>query len=643
VIELRRHHRCSDEGGAVAVIVAISLGVMVLMAALVLDIAALRADRVQSKSAADMAAVAAAVTYDPEAVGSARAACLDALAFVQTNLRGFDAPVGSPDCNIFPSNLACEQSPAPRTAIYRDAPYTVMITSPVPYGAVLVQPSPDEEYYDFLKDQVQDADHDGETCDRVGVRIVRDREFLLAGVAGFTGETTSQSSVARWSAGGDEELWASLIILDREDCASLRNSGNDQGRLIVDSATAIIDGEEVDLPGTITVDTAPNSGCNGGGNWSSRVIAVQNNGQALVRAAGRIFSRALDEGFAAPRVYWETVVTDDPNATSGLHPRPTAGPAITRQPVDHRFNCLATYPNESWSPAWTQSAGLPVDGCGPEDPPPPYLRNLWNELRPTALTPAVAAASPDWAVFPDDVGGNCSSAAGTFGPGTAHESTKWYIDCPSAPGQAFSAEGITFQDVEYVVSRNQVRLGGGEPNHLTIVGDSDRGAVLFVQNGQVNKAGQARLYLIDTFVYLQSGHVDFGGNNPNDPALNHPGCSSTTQAFGVCWHAPTIDMADTCDGYTTGLPPAACFQPLGLWSNTSAEHVLGGQISFDISGSFFTPNAQPFTLSGQSSQDFTRAQFFTAKLNMSGQAPVTLAPNPDTNIPITLPGTRLIR
>jgi Flp pilus assembly protein TadG len=632
--------RCrDDDSGAVAVITAITLTVLVLMAAFVLDLAGLRADRVQSKAAADMAAIAAAVTYDPEAVGSARAACLDAIAFVEANLRDFGPAVGAPDCTVFPAGAACSESTPPATAVYTSGPYTVRITSPVPYG-------PLSDGYDLMEGLVHDAAHDGVACDRIGVRISRDRNYLLAPVAGFTDGTTTQSSVARWRPGGDEELYASLVILRRQGCATLRNSGNNLGRLIVGSATVTIDGEQVELPGTITVDTVPSSSCNGGGNWSSRVIAVQNNGQALIRADGRIFSFGLESGAEAARVYWDTVVTSDPNATSGLHPRPTAGPSITREPVDHRFNCLSSYPNNrSWSPSWTGSVGLPIAPCTPDDPPPPYLQNLWNGLNSGTLAAADAAASAEWSVFPTDVAGaSCtgSGAAGTYGPGTAYPSTKWYIDCPSSTGQAFAPEGLTFQDVEYVVSRNRIELGGGEGNHLTIEGADDRGAVLFLQNGRLYKTGQARMYLLDTFVYLDNGHLEFGGNNPSNAGLNHPGCSSTTQAYGVCWHAPGIDL-DACESYMAGLPPAACFTPLALWSNTTTQHDLGGQTTFDISGSFFTPNASPFSLSGQSAQNFTKAQFFTAELEMSGQAPVEMAPNPDTNIPIPLPGTALIR
>jgi hypothetical protein len=637
--DLRLGQRVGDEGGAVAVIAAITLTVLVLMAAFVLDIASLRADRVDSKSAADMSSLAAASAYDPVAVDSAQEACFEALAFAAANLRDFDAPVtGSPGCETFATGAACSESTEPRTAVYTDGPYTLRITSPVPYG-------PLADGYDLMEGLVHDAAHDGIDCDRIGVRITRDRSFRLAGVAGFGGSETTQSSVARWSPGGDEELYASLVILDRQACGTLKNSGNDQGRLIVSSAQAIIDGELTELPGTITVDTIPTSGCSGS-NWQNRVIAVQNNGQALVRASGRIFAHGLDQGFDPPRIYWETVVRTDPAATNGLYPRPTAGPAITREPIDHRFNCKATYPTDrAWSPAWTGAVGWPIGGCTGDDVPPPYLENLWNGLRGTVLTPAAAAADASWSVFPDDVGGSCTSASGTYGPGTAHPSTRWYIDCPSSTGQAFAPSGITFRDVEYVVSRNRIELGGGEGNFLTIEGDDDNGAVFFVQNGRLYRTGQARMYLIDTFVYLDDtsdGYVEFGGNNPNSASLNHPGCSNTGQAFGVCWHAPTIDM-DGCEGYTSGLPPAACFQPLGLWTNTTTAHDLGGQATFDISGSFFTPNARPFELSGQAEQNFTRAQFFTARLELSGQAPVLMAPNPDTNIPIPIPGTALIR
>jgi hypothetical protein len=628
----------AEETGAVAIITALTLTALVLASALVLDIGALRQDQVQSKAAADMAAVAAAVAYDPEAIGSARGACEDAVAFVETNLTEFSNPTGAPGCEVFPANQACSPSTPPRTAVYTAGPYTVGITSPVPYG--------DVDGFDLMEGMVHAEAHDGLYCDRVAVRITRDRDFLLAPVAGFAGGDTTASSVARFRPGGDEEIYASLVILRAQGCGVLKNSGNDLGRLIVGSATAVIDGETVQLPGTITVDTMPSGSCNAN-NWQNRVIAVQDNGQALIRSDGRIFSFALQENAPTPRVYWDNMVRTDPATTDGLYPRPSAGPSITREPVDHRFNCLSSYPTDrAWSPAWTGSVGLPISDCTPDDPPPPYLKNLWDALAP--LNPSSAAAS-GWSVFPTDVpGASCTSASGTYGPSStdpALQNDRWYIDCPSPNGQAFAPAGISFAGVRYIVSRNQIRLGGGEGNFLTIDGHGADGAVLFVQNGQLYRTGQARLYLLDTFVYLNdasAGFIEFGGNNPNNASLNHPGCTVTGDPYGVCWHAPAIEL-DGCETYTGGLPPAACFTPLALWSNGANAHDLGGQATFDISGSFFTPNATPFSLSGQSQQNFTKAQFFTAALELSGQAPVLMAPNPDTNIPIPLPGTALIR
>ena len=118
-------------------------------------------------------------------------------------------------------------------------------------------------------------------------------------------------------------------------------------------------------------------------------------------------------------------------------------------------------------------------------------------------------------------------------------------------------------------------------------------------------------------VYLEDGRVDFNGGSG-----------------GLVWSAP--------DGL--GFDPwGPLFDDLALWSESSEEHRIGGQAGNDLEGTFFTPNANPFVLSGQGSQFQTKAQFLTRRLELSGQAEVVMSPNPDRVTLIPIREIRLIR
>src|SRR5665811_783067 len=121
--------------------------------------------------------------------------------------------------------------------------------------------------------------------------------------------------------------------------------------------------------------------------------------------------------------------------------------------------------------------------------------------------------------------------------------------------------------------------------------------------GDLLKGAQSGISLNRTFVLLEDGIVDLDGG-----------------AGGLVWTAPE----------------GGNFEDLALWSESPLQHELGGQSGNSLTGTFFTPSADPFLLSGQSGQFQTSAQFLTRRLEVGGQGEVRMKPDPDrqTLIPI---------
>jgi hypothetical protein len=104
-----------------------------------------------------------------------------------------------------------------------------------------------------------------------------------------------------------------------------------------------------------------------------------------------------------------------------------------------------------------------------------------------------------------------------------------------------------------------------------------------------------------------------------------------------------IDIGAGDGGLTWTAPLAGNFEDLALWSEASLQHEIGGQAGNTLTGTFFTPFASPFKLTGQAGQFQTDAQFITRRLEVGGQGEVKMHPDPDRSTPIPIREVRLIR
>ncbi|WP_052667463.1 hypothetical protein [Nitriliruptor alkaliphilus] len=614
---LRSTH--SDESGAVAIVAGVSLVAMLLMAAFIVDLGAVRADRTSSQSVGDMAATAAAGAFGESE--SYQEGCIAGLEYAVSNLRGLTVSASdlATACASFTS--PCTDSTAVRTATLTVDPYVITVTNPVP----------DDNFR--MDQQAIDEAIDGTPCDRFAVEVQRSRSFIFGGLAGIFDTTSQRGAIAVTYLVPGPNDYASLIVLQRNGCQTLANTGGGQIRVFDLEGTDPETGDPRTYEGIISVDTLP-SGCSG----MQKVIDQAGSTGSLTEASGRIFAHALattDPG---------NLYTYNPaRVPANLRPQPEPGPLITRAPVDHLFNCLATYPAFSATATWSPSrAGQPIDGCEAASATParpPYIQRLRTALAP--IDTATAASDQGHGVFAED---DCNDAEGTYTPADFGGAQILFMDCPISGGDRLrpTAAGLQLDGFSHIIFRDGLVFDNGE---LRINGPT----IVYVPTGGIDASG-ASMRLRSVFAYVDAP-------SGTGERFRTSGSSDT-----LAWMAPLDDTP--CETYSTGLPPAGCFVPLALWSNAMDRNELAGNGNGGIIGSFFTPNAT-FRFRGSSTIstapctatpdwntvntntggvfNLEGAQFFAEIIDTAGNASVRMCPSPTTTIPTMSRAPGLIR
>lgn len=653
-----------------AVTTAILLVVLIMLTALVVDIGLLRMDERESQLSADLAASAAflpASDFDPLAPGAGRDACLNAWSYLLANVEGLpgysatEVPSGGAPCDAFTSGAVCDPlNPVEVTSNVEAGPYTLQLTYPV----LEFDPGDAAVLSDQLMSRIDNSD--GEPCERFGVRVIRDRDFVLAGVAGFVASSTQPAAVSRFIP-GDDDHFASLIVLDQIRCQTLVVSG--QGGIEVSDYIHLPDPTK-NVPGEITVDSAatlPGSSAPNGQCGNAYALDVFGTTQGYARAEGAVNSFAMETGNTAKAYEASDLTTVTADGGVKLSVPPTPNGRQYRSPVDHVVNCEETYPAAPAAPAapalpyHPQHEVVTPPGCDDWATVPPYVARLRASLQTRDLR-----VDPDWTVYPDDFVahgtitsptpctaqtlainvGDPVTDASTMTVETVHPNL--YVNCGTTGSTTFSPTNVSTNGVTHIVSQNEIVVGSN--SFLTVNGDPNRGTVLYLRNGDVTKDSSGTISFVDTFVYLDDltgGSVGIGASDTvirwRGPGTDVGGTADDLKAACQAYVTAYPVGASTPPAVEAAMPPAGCFAPVALWSNGTSQHTLGGQGALDIAGTFFTPNAMPFRLGGQGNQNLDAAQFFSRQLEVAGQGLITMVPNPDTNVATSSPRTSLIR
>jgi hypothetical protein len=214
---------------------------------------------------------------------------------------------------------------------------------------------------------------------------------------------------------------------------------------------------------------------------------------------------------------------------------------------------------------------------------------------------------------------SCNVASG---PTTA--TGNWLVDCPNF--RIGNGTDVTFAGGNVIFDGSISMTGGSlsfntanpEPSlpaacmaSLTWCLDtsSSQAAWVYQRSGDLSLSGGA-LYARRTMIYQHNGSFSINGGAPPR------------------WLAPTEGP----------------FAGLSVWSERSTNQFqINGGASMELEGVFFTPNANPFSLSGGAPFMPQRAQFISYRAAISGGAVLTLSPNSVHAITMPAPPVALIR
>jgi hypothetical protein len=199
----------------------------------------------------------------------------------------------------------------------------------------------------------------------------------------------------------------------------------------------------------------------------------------------------------------------------------------------------------------------------------------------------------------------------------------WHIDCGTF---RVSSATVTFNGGNLIFDGDIVMTGGllemNEANPTAVLAPACTAAVIgcldnssvtaawaFMRNGDLRLTGGA-LETDHTMIYQESGYFSIAGGSP------------------PIWSAPT-------DGPFSGL---------AVWSElASNKFKINGGASMQLEGTFFTPEANTFSISGGAPVVPQQAQFVSYRLSVSGGASLTLSPNPTNSVTLPADAPLLIR
>jgi hypothetical protein len=570
--------RLQGDAGVTLVLWAVLLIGLLIMVAIAIDLDHARSSSRLDQSVADLAALAGGGDL---ARGDYVSACKDVIGNLNANLPGLTA--------ITPSTF-CSQAG-------NDVSQTVCSTSGTETQAA---PSITEGQYTItLHFPVPDAEitdpgfgagiNDGTPCQRLRVIISNTEPVFFSGIVGNRGLRVTRSATVRGHVGNSSAVPA-MWLLDPTGCTSLTVNGQSRvtiGAVGPPAAPGLL---AVDSDGSACGQNQDTVAVNGVGSLLQSVPTTGTpSGEIDLYAPGA--SSCLDPACNASDV-----------ANGRLVPQPSQAPArATRAPADWRYNCKQSYPLYH---------GIVVGSCPNATTTQPYI----DTLRTAVGTSGAPDAS--FTPWPNNIG--CNPSGNVVVP-----SGNYWISCSTL--KVGNGTTLTFTGGNVVLDGNLSISNGGSVSfnanngtaQLPIgcetsvcIDNSSRNAafVYFRAGGNLTVTGGSSLAVNNAAVYQSSGYISANGTAPT-------------------WTAPTEGP----------------FSGLALWSELSSNKFqIAGGGGADLSGTFFVPEAAPFTLSGGGNWGEQHAQFVAFHAVVTGGSIFDLVPDP-TLLSIPPPSGFLIR
>jgi hypothetical protein len=688
-----------DDRGAVIVVFAVLMSALLVVVAIVVDLGMDRATSRILKSNTDLSAVTGGFFLSGQGtaspVSNPQYACAAVLSSMKSNLKDF--PPGatmSPGCTNFPFNAAScvDDVTAKQTLVSQNsAPYVLKIEYPILAADIR----------DSRLVNGTDLADGTSSCSRMRITLSRTNPSVFGGLLGVRSVTVTQSTTFRSGIDASGVGVPALLLLERQNCATLQASGQGGVRVKASGAKGgwihsdTAAGGVGSTNGMSTSNCAVTTTCTGSNTANNYSVY----GTGLPPSAGggpSIFAEDNSNGGLGvvsayaqmPRVNGSIGC----NYPGGIN-NPTTGNAIvSRNPVDLRYNF-------AFSSFGNTIRQMHATGYG-----------LTTTTVPNGFTAIGVGA------------GNNTDAACSTWDNVEYKATSLYVSCPNG----FTSKNVVFRG-QHLIFTGPLQAQGGYlafPNAKDIyvrgctpsvscqgIGlNVASGGFLSVNGGEMgtdvsgtpfdyrvkltnlpdaitdhtaqptlanwanvncltqrNGPGgggttanntilatfggtfsmqNATGNLCQTFVYLGDNtptwslqSLTTGGNCL--PALPCPSNSPPTGPIFDLNSGSAPALQWTAPLLNPNGPNAASpFDDLALWTEGGGSSTcsIAGQGAVNSSGIFFMPNCN-FTYGGQAnSNNPLNAQFIARTLTMAGQGVLSLLPNPEQSIVVPQPG-----
>jgi hypothetical protein len=453
--------------------------------------------------------------------------------------------------------------------------YTVELHFPVPLSEIW-----NSKYGDGL--------NDGLPCQRMRVLVTTKESAFFGGVVGSKGNDVTRSATLRSKTDARERIPA-LWLLDPHGCTPLAASGGSRVTVGMNTPDEIIQGViKLDSDGSTCSSNQNTISSSGTGTLVQAVPTSPINGKK-----GVISLFGLPPGATT----CSAPICDPADVAGGrLVPQPQGSTErATRAPVDWRYNCKSSYPSYH---------GLTISGCTAGTPK--YIDNLRAAIGTTGNPSGFQKWSTTYSCNPS---------------GTVNASGNWWIDCNS--GLSIGTGTTVTINGNIVMDKGLSMTGGGAFNVNTANNNVFPSA--FQTPANFTTTGCLTANSEDAaFMYMRDGSWDITGGTIN---LNRVAVIQQTGYVKVSsatpdWTAPTVGP----------------FSQLSLWSElASNKYSISGGAGVSLEGIFFTPEADPLSLSGSGDWGQLKAQFISYRVSVTGGGTLTMTP---TENMISLPPTK---
>ena len=596
-----RWRKRDGERGVIAVFAALVLTIILGFTAILVDIGNRRVSARSEQSIADMAALAAGKYMSENDFNDA---CKDAIAFINQNDTRLTSSINSSTfCATFTNS--CGGSTAKRSSVTTIGDVTVEIDHPILDNDPLFQSS----YWTGA------GKNDGTSrCARMRVMVThKDNSFFGTVFGSANGSTVRAATVKPAVASGSPPaLW----LLDPHGCnPSPLNVSGTNTRVTVGTTTN---------QGVITLDSdATDSKCgstqtaldvNSSGGYVYAIGPADSTGSNYT---GQINLVGLPAGYTTCSGTYACVASQVSNGN--IKPQPVHGTTQSRAPVDWRFNCKSSYP---------AFHGLTITPC-------PYTTDLGGTNYPyiDQLIAAIGSTGTP-SGYTKIQGGNCSES------GTKVYTGNYYVNCTRGNngfrvqngGNVTFNGNVVFEDNVTVQQGGTLNINTGNSNPTLLSGcttpssslpcttsSAATAAFVFIRGDDTtvfNTNQGSTVNLNHVFMYGGKGGINFSGSAPTWTApIEGPFAGGTLGGTSY----PGL-------AYWTDMPATASSSSLGSFN-------LTGGAGANFAGIFFTPEAQPFTLTGGGDWGQVHAQFISYDMAINGGAVLQMAPDPTDILP----------